>query len=185
MKMFPTLKTERLKLRPFALSDARRVQLLAGNKAIASTTLNIPHPYEEGLAEEWINTHQERFEKGELFNFAIELQSSAELIGAIGLVANEQHVRAELGYWIGEPYWNQGFCTEAAQEIVRYGFEEIGLHRIHAMHLRGNLASGRVMKNIGMRHEGRHREHVKKWDKFEDLELYGILKTELNARSDP
>jgi RimJ/RimL family protein N-acetyltransferase len=167
------------------LSDTERVKLLAGNKAIASTTLNIPHPYEEEMAEEWIGTHQERFEKGELFNFAIELQPTAELIGAIGLVVNKQHVRAELGYWIGEPYWNQGYCTEAAHEIVRYGFEEIGLQRIHATHLHRNPASGRVMKNIGMVHEGCSRKHVLKWGKSEDLECYGILRNELETKSDP
>jgi RimJ/RimL family protein N-acetyltransferase len=170
--------TERLLLRPFDLSDSKRVKLLAGDKAIASTTLNIPHPYEAGMAEEWIGTHQEGFEKGELYNFAIEIQAMGELIGAIGLVANPRHVHAELGYWIGESYWNRGYCTEAAREIVRYGFDELNLHRIHAMHLSRNPASGRVMRNIGMRHEGCRRQHVKKWDIFEDVELYGILRSD-------
>jgi len=179
MKQRPMIKSERLLMRPFVLSDAKRVQLLAGNKAIASTTLNIPHPYEDGMAEEWIGTHQERFEKGELFNFAIELQSSQELIGAIGLVVNAQHAHAELGYWIGEPYWNQGYCTEAALEVLRYGFKEIGLHRIHATHLSRNPASGRVMEKIGMQHEGCRRQHFQKWGNFEDVELYGILGIDL------
>ena len=60
----PTLETERLILRPFDLSDGPRIQLLAGDESIASTTLNIPHPYEDGMAEEWIRTHQDEFEKG-------------------------------------------------------------------------------------------------------------------------
>jgi len=175
MKQRPMIKSERLLLRPFVLSDANRVQLLAGNKAIASTTLNIPHPYEDGMAEEWIGTHQERFEKGELHNFAIEIQASKELIGAIGLVVNAEHAHAELGYWIGEPYWNQGYCTEAAFEVLRYGFVEIGLHRIHANHLSRNPASGRVMEKVGMLHEGCRRQHYQKWGVFENVELYGIL----------
>jgi RimJ/RimL family protein N-acetyltransferase len=151
---------------------------LAGDVAIASTTLNIPHPYEDGMAEEWISTHQEAFEKGELSNFAIELRSSGDLIGAIGLVVNTRHHHAELGYWIGTPYWNKGYCTEAAHEILRYGFMELDLNRIHAMHLTRNPTSGRVMKKIGMLHEGCRRQHVKKWDVFEDVELYGSLKSE-------
>ena len=182
MKERPTLKTERLLLRPFALSDAKRVQLLAGDEAIASTTLNIPHPYEDGMAEEWIGKHQVGFEKGELCNFAIVVRSSGNLIGAIGLVVNHRHVHGELGYWIGHHYWNEGYCTEAAREVVRYGFEELGLHRIHAMHLSRNPASGKVMRKIGMAYEGCRPQHVSKLDAFEDVDLYGLLEREFRAK---
>ena len=60
----PTLETERLILRPFRLDDAKRVQLLAGRREIASTTLNVPHPYEDGMAEQWISTHESVFQAG-------------------------------------------------------------------------------------------------------------------------
>ena len=63
MKEIPTLETERLVLRPFGLHDAADVQRLAGDRAIADTTLNIPHPYEDGMAEEWIFKHQDAFDK--------------------------------------------------------------------------------------------------------------------------
>lgn len=174
----PRLETKRLLLRAFTLEDATRVQLLAGEKDIASNTLNIPHPYEEGMAEAWIKTHQEGFVKGELISLAIVLHSSGELIGAIGLTVNQEHAHAELGYWIGKPYWNRGYCTEAAQEVLHYGFERLGLNRVCAMHLSRNPASGRVMEKIGMTHEGRRRKHVLKWGEFEDLEMYAILKSE-------
>jgi ribosomal-protein-alanine N-acetyltransferase len=174
----PTLVTQRLILRPFDLSDGPRVQLLAGDEAIASSTLNIPHPYEDGLAEEWIRTHPEEFEKGKFINFAIVLKVSEELIGAIGLTLNQAHIHAELGYWIGKPYWNQGYCTEAAREVIRYGFERLSLNRIHAMYLSRNPASGEVMSKIGMRHEGTRRQHILKWDRFEDVELWGFLREE-------
>ena len=85
MKERPTLETTRLTLRPFTVADASDVQRLAGEREIASTTLNIPHPYEEGRAEQWIATHQERHEKGEQVNFAIILRADQALIGAIGL----------------------------------------------------------------------------------------------------
>ncbi len=178
LKVQPLLETNRLILRSFQLSDAIRVQLLAGDKAIASTTLAIPHPYEDGMAEEWIRTHKEEFENGKFINFAIVLKESNELIGAIGLTLNQEHVHAELGYWIGKPYWNQNYCTEAAKEVIRYGFETLNLHRIHAMHLSRNPASGKVMSKIGMRHEGTRHEHIFKWDVFEDVELYGLLGSE-------
>ncbi len=105
MKESPEIKTERLLLRPFELSDADDIQRLAGDKAIADTTLNIPHPYEDGMAEEWIATHRPKFEAGELVNFAIVSKASNELMGAIGLIIVPQFERAELGYWIGKPFW--------------------------------------------------------------------------------
>lgn len=169
------IETPRLVLRPFALSDAGDVQRLAGDKAIASTTLNIPHPYEDGMAEEWIGTQQEKYENGQQANFAITLRPAGTLIGAVGLAIERPHAMAELGYWIGKPYWNQGYCSEAARAVVEYGFETLELNRVYAHHLKRNPASGRVMRKIGMRHEGCCRQHAKKRDVFEDIELYGVL----------
>jgi|SRR5882672_11216998 len=178
MKERPTLETTRLILRPFTVADAPDVQRLAGDREIASTTLNVPHPYADGMAEQWISTHQAKYESGELANFAIVRRADNTLIGAIGLRINQQHTHAELGYWIGKPYWNAGYCTEAAHAVVAYGFEGLGLHRIHASHLTRNPASGRVMQKIGMYYEGCLRQHVNKWEVFEDLALYGILRGE-------
>jgi ribosomal-protein-alanine N-acetyltransferase len=174
----PSLKTERLILRPFEMSDAPRVKLLVGDRAIADTTLNIPHPYEDGMAEQWIRTHKEGFEKGELANFAIILKENNTLTGAIGLVINQRWHRAELGYWIAKDFWNQGYGSEAAERVLEYGFMEKKLNKIFASHLRRNPASGRIMKKIGMKKEGEFQEHVLKWDKYEDLIFYGITLNE-------
>ncbi len=181
MSQQPTLETERLLLRPFRLSDAPDVQRLAGAKEIASNTLNIPHPYRDGLAEEWIGSHRERYDCGELANFAITTRADGRLIGAIGLVINQRHERAELGYWIGVPYWNQGYCTEAARAVVQFGFEVLGLNRIDSHHFAHNRASGRVMRKIGMTYEGVLRQHVKRGDRFEDMVCYGLLRQDYQA----
>lgn len=177
----PTLETERLILRPFVLSDAPEVQRLAGDREIAATTTNVPHPYEEGMAEEWIASHRERFESGTLAAFAIVVREGNTLVGAISLTIQGKHARAELGYWLGKVYWNRGFCTEAARAVVRYGFQTLGLNRIHASHFARNPASGRVMEKVGMTREGCLRQHVRKWDAFEDLVIYGIVKGEHTA----
>jgi len=177
-KIQPDLETDRLLLRPFELSDAPRVKELAGDRAIADTTLNIPHPYEDGMAEEWISTHQPKFESGELANRAIVLESTGELIGAIGMTVANRFNRAELGYWIGKEYWSQGYCTEGAKAMIGYGFREMGLHKIVASHLTRNPASGRVMQKIGMKKEALFQEHVIKWGKYEDVVYYGILRSE-------
>lgn len=178
MNEIPTLETERLLLRPFELHDAMDVQRLAGDRAIADTTLNIPHPYEDGIAEAWIAEHQDTFARGRGATFAITRKADGALVGAISLMHIAKGHQAELGYWIGTPYWNHGFCTEAGQAVLRYAFTELALLRIHASHLSRNPASGRVMQKLAMRHEGTRRQHVMKWGKCEDLELYGILKAE-------
>jgi len=172
------LETDRLLLRPFVLSDASDVQRLAGNRAIADTTLNVPHPYEDGMAEAWISTHQPEFEAGEKAVFAITLKAEGELVGAVGLQVDQSFERANLGYWIGEQFWGLGYCTEAATSVVEYGFAELRLQRFHAEHLERNPASGRVLQKIGMLKEGTARQHIKKWGKFEDLVLYGLLRNE-------
>jgi RimJ/RimL family protein N-acetyltransferase len=176
MKQRPMLETQRLLLRPFELTDARAVQRRAGEYAIADMTLNIPHPYEDGMAEQWIATHQPKFEAGELANFAIILRETGELLGAIGLTINRRFDRAELGYWIGVPYWGCGYCTEAGHAVLEYGFTELDLNRIYATHLSRNPASGRVMQKLGMTREGLRRQHMKKWDRYEDLVEYGLVR---------
>ena len=181
MQERPTLETVRLVLRPFTVADAPDVQRLAGEREVASTTLNIPHPYEAGMAEQWINTHHEVYKRGEGVSFAIVRRVDHVLIGAIGLRLQQSHARTELGYWIGIPFWRQGYCTEAAQAVVRYGFEVLGLHRIYATHITRNPASGRVMQKLGMTYEGCARQHVQKWGVFEDLAMYGILRSEAGA----
>ncbi len=117
MEPRPTLETQRLILRPFTIEDAPVMQRLAGAREIAAMTLTIPHPYEGGMAEQWISSHQEKYEKGEV-NFAIVIREEMLLCGAIGLGVNKMHVNAELGYWVGVPYWGRGYCTEAAKMIL-------------------------------------------------------------------
>lgn len=181
-EMQPTLQTKRLILRPFELFDGEDLRRLAGDRAIADTTLQIPHPYEVGMAEEWILAQRPRFEAGEQVVFAAVLRGSDQLIGAMGLVMEGKFRRAELGYWIGRPYWRNGYCTEAAQAVLEYGFQFLNLNRIHAYHFKRNPASGRVLQKLGMRHEGSSPQHVMKWGIFEDVELYGILRSGWRSR---
>lgn len=182
MKQIPTLKTRRLELRPFALTDAPDVQRLAGERAIADTTANIPHPYEDGIAEAWISSHQEAFDRGTLVSLAVVDSVAQSLIGAVSLMnLSAYHGRGEIGYWIGTPYWNNGYCTEAAACIMEYGFNTLKLNRIHGCFMKRNPGSRRVMEKLGMREEGCLRSHDLKWDQREDIVLFGILRNEWEA----
>jgi RimJ/RimL family protein N-acetyltransferase len=180
VKKIPEIETDRLILRPFRKEDAAEVMRLAGDRAIADTTLSIPHPYEEGMAEEWISKHRYAFDKNKEVTFAATRRSDGALLGAISLMGMTKRHQAELGYWVGKPYWNNGYCTEAARAVVNYAFSDLGLIRVYSCHLRRNPPSGRVLQKIGMTHEGCLRQHVRKWNKLEDLDLYGILEDEWN-----
>lgn len=177
----PILYTSRLTLRPFTLADAPDVQRMAGAPEVASTTAAIPHPYLDGMAEEWIGGHAAALENDSNVTYALILKDNGALLGAIGLHVTLEHGRAELGYWVGHDYWGQGYCTEAAAEMLRYGFETLGLHRIFARHLRRNPASGRVMQKTGMAQEGCMREHFLKWGQYEDVVFYGLLRRDWAA----
>ncbi len=171
--------TRRLVLRPFSLADAPEVQRLAGDRAIADTTANIPHPYSDGIAEAWIATHQDAFERGTLVSLAVTDSKTRTLIGAVSLMnISETKRRGELGYWIGTPYWNKGYCTEAARCILEYGFITLKLNRIHGCLFKRNPGSRRVMEKLGMQEEGCLRQHDTKWDRYEDIVLFGILRNE-------
>lgn len=170
----PTLETARLKLRPYREADIAELLPLIGTREVAATTLRIAHPYTEQDARAFFALAQEP----DKLWLAITLRADGRQIGGIGLRLEPQQQHGELGYWLGVPYWGQGYATEAAREMLRYGFEELGLHRIFASHFKHNPASGRILKKLGMRYEGCQREHLRKWDQFVDSELYGILRQE-------
>lgn len=177
----PVLKTERLVLRPYTLEDAPELQRLIGEREVARTLMSVPHPYPDGAAEEFINGHPERTESGE-FQFAITHGEEGYLIGGIGFNAVEREAEcAEIGYWIARSYWGNGYATEAARAVIRFGFEDKKLNRIHATHFSNNPASGNVMRKIGMTCEGCRRQHVRKWGELLDWECYGILRSEYQA----
>lgn len=177
----PTLRTERLTLRPVEPGDAADIERHVGMREIADTTLTIPHPYPPGSASEWVRKQGDWWKAGSKATFAIVETASAELVGSIGLVITPEHRRAELGYWIGVSRWNRGYATEASSAMLAFGFEELRLHRIEAQHFLRNSASGQVMKKLGMRFEGHARDAVIRWDRFETLAVYAILEPEWRA----
>lgn len=184
MSRVPELQTLRLALRAFTLDDVPVVVRHAGSRSVYDTTLVIPNPYTEQHAIDWISGHGATPASGTAdakFDWAITLRETDELIGAIGLSVRAVHERAEMGYWIGPPYWNRGFATEAAVAVIRCGFKTLGLNRIYADHFSHNPASGRVLQKAGMRLEGTLRNHYKKDGRYCDSDLYAILRSDVDA----
>jgi ribosomal-protein-alanine N-acetyltransferase len=182
MKTAPQdLRTARLLLRSLQLEDVPFLTQLAGAREIAATTAHIPHPYTENDAHNFLANSDENFRNGLTITFAVTVPPLNELCGTVSLTLAPVHQRAELGYWIGIPFWGHGFATEAAGEVVAFGFDMVRLNRIHAHHFAENIASKRVLEKIGMRHEGTSRQGFRKWDRFIDVENYALLAAEFRG----
>jgi [ribosomal protein S5]-alanine N-acetyltransferase len=175
------LRTTRLLLRSLEREDVPALVRLAGAREISATTLNIPHPYAEVDALTYLAKADEDFRAGRSVSFAIAIPPGREISGGVGLVLADAHQHAELGYWIGVPYWGKGYATEAARAVVEFGFGTLRLNRIFAHHFAGNTGSQLVLEKIGMRHEGKFRKHIRKWDQFVDIENYGLLAEEFRS----
>lgn len=171
------LETARLVLRFPTQADAAAIQTIAGDERIAATTLNMPHPYPLQAAQHWISQLARR--NGEThYTFVLCQKTDDVVVGAMGLRLNADHDRAEVGYWVGVPHWRQGYATEALREVVRFGFAELGLHRIYGQYFSDNIASRRVMEKAGMSYEGTLRDHILKWGDYKDMGVCGILRDE-------
>lgn len=175
------IATKRLVLRAYRMNDATEVARILNNKKIASNTRSVDVPYSMDSATKLIEKQQEMRETGDAYAFAICQKDSTDeerLIGGISLMVNKADHSAELGFWLGQDFWNRGYCTEASKAIVEFGFETLGLFRVTAHHLSRNPASGRVLEKIGMTKEGVRRKHVRKWGVFEDVVLYGMISSD-------
>lgn len=178
MEHQPQIRTPRLLLRPYADADAPEVQRLAGDRRVADTTSTIPHPYPDGIAEMWIATHEAAWTSGRAAVFAITTLEGGRLVGTVGLTINPGLRSAELGYWIGVPFWGCGYATEASRAIIDFGFTVFALERIHAHHFERNPASGRVMLKAGMTGEFFRRAAIEKGGRLEDIRGYAITRAQ-------
>ncbi len=147
MRTKPTIrKSKRLLLRPLTRRDAPQIALLAGEWNVACMTDRIPYPYQEQDAMEWINGLPP-----EEHVFAIDLNGT--LIGLCGVLERKQG-EAEIGYWIGKPWWGDGYATEATTALLSYCFKERKFSRLICCHYFDNLASARVIKKLGFEKTG-------------------------------
>jgi RimJ/RimL family protein N-acetyltransferase len=174
MEKFPIIQTERLTLSQLVEKDVSSIAELLQHRIFSDLTSNIPYPYVENDARSWVKMSKEAFENNAGYTFAIR-NKEGQIMGAIGLHDREDD-KAELGYWIGIPYWNKGYVTEAAKAIIDFGFDELKLNKIFATHFLHNPASGRIMEKIGMKKEAVLIKEVKKDGEYFDLVRYCILK---------
>ena len=161
-------------IRSFRPEDERAVVKYANNRKVwINLRDSFPHPYTEKDARDWI--HFATQQKPET-NFA--LASAQEASGGIGLRLQEDvHRRsAEVGYWLGEPFWGRGIATTALSALTEYAFGHFDLVRIYATTFEWNPASARVLEKAGYQYEGRLRKSVTKDGKSIDQLLYALVR---------
>ena len=157
---------QKIKIRPLELSDKTNLAKLGNNKKVWDNLRDyIPFPYTENDAEFFINLTQDEDPKQ---TFGIEYDG--ELSGVIGLVVQKDVYQksAEIGYWIGEPFWGNGIATKAVELITKYGFDKINLNRIYTGVFEYNIASMRVLEKNGFDKEGIFKNAILKNNKVYD-----------------
>ena len=145
----PVLETERLVLRAPRLGDAKAIAQLANDRRIAENTTRIPHPYRVADAEAFIE-HVAHAGAGEI---AFLITLADDPIGACGLASVDGPV-PDLGYWLGAPYWGNGYATEAARAVIDYAFSALGHEELQAGARVTNPASRRVLEKCGFQWTG-------------------------------
>ena len=168
------LTHDKLILRPLEDSDSSALARLANNKNIWDNLRDfIPFPYTKDDAIFFINlTKQEKPQ----MTFAIEFED--QLCGVVGLVAQQDVYRktAEIGYWIGEPFWNKGIATSAVGLITDYGFDQLGLLRIYTGVFEYNIGSMKVLEKCGYKKDGVFEKAVIKNGQIWNEHRYSITK---------
>lgn len=162
------------RIRPLRYADSERLARLANNKKIWLKVRDMfPHPYTVADAEKFIDSVKQQDPQ---VTFAIEFDF--KFVGAIGLVLQQDVYRfsAELGYWIGEPYWGQGIATKAVKLLCRYAFDNLKIEKLFAGVFEGNEGSKKVLEKCGFQLEGISQKAVFKDKKFLDEYRYGKVK---------
>ncbi len=143
------LETARLLLRPPEESDVALFAPLIGNFAVAKNLSVVPHPYAESDGFEWVAKMRAKRADGTDYAFALIRKDDAAFIGVCS-VHPSRHF--EFGYWIGEPYWGNGYATEAARKMAQFAFEQLGAAELVGRYIFDNPASGRVLTKLGFVH---------------------------------
>ncbi len=173
-----TIETERLILREFRMEDA--VDMLnnwANDSEVTKYLTWQPHGNLEVTNEilsSWVNSYDDK----EYYQWAICVKADDRLVGSIGTVSHcNRNNHCEIGYCSSKSVWGNGYMTEDVKAMNDYLFDEVGFHRISAIHYYENMSSGKVMKKAGMKYEGTKRGYHKTLDgQYVDCESYAIIR---------
>lgn len=172
-----TLETERLTLRPFKETDVENMYHNWASNANVTKYLTWPTHSSLDITKSVVDSWVSKNEDIKNYQWCIEWKENQQAIGSFGIVHMDEEIDSvEIGYCIGEEYWNKGVTSEAFKEVIRFLFEEVGCNRIFARHDVCNPNSGKVMKKSGLLFEGTLLEASKNNTGICDVAIYGITK---------
>ena len=167
-----------MKLREFKNTDAEQIAKLLNNKKIWDNLKDfIPHPYSTDDAKDFIT-----FCQSEKPQKTFIIDEDGLVVGVIGLIVEDDIYRknAEIGFWLGEPFWNKGYITKAIKKIIDYGFNELDLVRIYACVFENNKASQRVLEKTGFTFDCIFKKAIIKNENILDEYRYSIINQKIN-----
>jgi len=168
---------EGIVLRPWSLSDARELALLADNNRIADNLRDgFPFPYSLKDALDWLNIILPENNPPRFFAITIDKQ----IVGSIGIVSKTDIYRRnfEIGYFISENFWGKGIATKAIKVATSYAFRDFDIVRIYAEPFSDNIGSRRALEKAGFRLEATLKNYVIKSGIIKDSCIYSVLREE-------
>jgi ribosomal-protein-alanine N-acetyltransferase len=178
----PVLETERLFLRAMRRADAQDMYEYAQRADVTRFLLWVEHS-SLAYTEEYLKYIESRYAIGDFYDWAVVLKDSGKMIGTCGFAKIDTlNDSAELGYVLNPEYRGKGIAAEAAERVVRFGFEELKLNRIEARFMQGNEASLRVMEKLGMSFEGFERQSIFVKGSYQTVGKCAILFADFNKK---
>jgi RimJ/RimL family protein N-acetyltransferase len=168
------LSSATCRVRGFEPGDAPSLARMGDNRAIwLNLRDRFPHPYTERDAAWYIDFVRT---KDAYHSFAIDVDGTA--VGGVSLRPGEdiERIGAEIGYWLGEPYWGRGIATDVVRLTTHYAFDELNLERVFAVPFTTNVASCRVLEKVGYEREGLLRRSAIKDGKILDQYMYAKVR---------
>lgn len=182
-KKIPVIETKRLILRPFEYDDIEEYLLFFTDTDVQKYLGKILIPKDLEDASRWVNNMNGKCLKSKLvLTWCVEHKERQKVIGRCDLGGFVRKSMADISYYLSKEFWNQGIASEAVDAVVKFGFENLGLHRIQATVLPDNIYSIKLLKRIGFAEEGL----LRKYDygkEFHDTLMLSILKDDYLAET--
>lgn len=170
---------ERIVLRKMTTKDIDDVFEYASDSRVSQYLLWCPHKSRE-FTKKYLSFIDRKYKKAEFYDYAIEYKG--KMIGTCGFTSfSIENGCGEIGFVLNPSYWGMGIAKEAAELVIKYGFEVLGLNRIEARYMAENRQSGRVMEKCNMKFEGVLRSQLLVKGTYRDIGIYSILRSEYFA----